>query len=948
MKADFTRHTFAPSKRYTDVLMQQGRVQLDADWNEQQAIHRYLAELRALDVTGPSGAPAQDAGFGLTFQQGVLRIGAGRYYVDGVVLENPAEVRYDMQDDLPGAPGIDAALQAANAQVGLVYLDVWSRHVDALEDPDLKEKALGGPDTTTRLKTIWQVRVLPCPGEVLSAEALRDHIRRGAELGSAAWASLVAPANPGRMAASTQPLQGGAEGLCHLPPRAGFLGAVNQLYRVEVHQGGTLAQSTFKWSRENGSVATRMLPLPAGGQEVELEDLGRDERLGFRAGDLVEVLTRDQRRRGEAGLLVRILEIRDRARRLVRLSANIPASGEARRVIRWDMPGNGVAALPAAGGPHGLELGVNVTFTGDRFAPGDFWLIPARVGNQASGSELLWPPPGETNTNQLALGVRHRRAPLAVVRRSNAGLSLEDLRPLFPPLVDIAASDVRFDDGQCHLFPPQTVRPTVQEAIEALCARTGQGGCSVVVKPGDDVAAVFAGIPAGADVRVCFQAGRYVVPSTVVVSGKGHLILSGVGAGTVLVNERHEAVLRFSGNRSVRLQDMAVEAQDVALGGRRPRLGGAVSVEGGGEVELERVNLTCEGSSRHSASCLSVHGDGATTVRVRGCRISVGHYQGGVLITDVSRVVVEDNEIALAPNQTRYTDLAVLGRDRGFRRELERMLVYRPKMGSTPIASRGGAPAEVSSGGVRLAFETGGGIAGLWPALVAANPLANPRGGQVALWRHIQRLASDVMLGRVAIPAGWAAAVDTWVGSLRRAVDLVAGAQGIVIAGRAAESVHIVRNRISGVREGIKVAVSHRAPAGAQPDQAGRVVIEANEVALRVTPALRGERFGIFIGNTRSLTVRDNHVQVWRQLMSQSNRVEGVRVFGVQGPFVQVQNNHLQDATVGVFMQVENATAYSRPQWRISQNFAAGAQETVTVRPDAARSRTFDLTSNST
>ena len=38
MKGDFTRDTFDPTRHFSRVLMQQGRVQLDADWNEQTAI----------------------------------------------------------------------------------------------------------------------------------------------------------------------------------------------------------------------------------------------------------------------------------------------------------------------------------------------------------------------------------------------------------------------------------------------------------------------------------------------------------------------------------------------------------------------------------------------------------------------------------------------------------------------------------------------------------------------------------------------------------------------------------------------------------------------------------------------------------------------------------------------------------------------------------------------
>jgi hypothetical protein len=41
--------------------------------------------------------------------------------------------------------------------------------------------------------------------------------------------------------------------LCEIAATAGYRRLENQLYRVEVHEGG--ASPTFKWSRENGSVA---------------------------------------------------------------------------------------------------------------------------------------------------------------------------------------------------------------------------------------------------------------------------------------------------------------------------------------------------------------------------------------------------------------------------------------------------------------------------------------------------------------------------------------------------------------------------------------------------------------------------------------------------------------------------------------------------------------------
>ena len=47
MKADLTRDSYNVLRHYSQVLMQQGRVQLDADWNEQgQHTAEPVAQLR--------------------------------------------------------------------------------------------------------------------------------------------------------------------------------------------------------------------------------------------------------------------------------------------------------------------------------------------------------------------------------------------------------------------------------------------------------------------------------------------------------------------------------------------------------------------------------------------------------------------------------------------------------------------------------------------------------------------------------------------------------------------------------------------------------------------------------------------------------------------------------------------------------------------------------------
>lgn len=95
MKADLTRDTFHPLKHYARVLTQQGRVQLDADMNEQAAILlRYLHTLAA-DLIGPAGGPVDpqgNVGFAITAltptpKPADFQIGFGNYYVNGLLCQ---------------------------------------------------------------------------------------------------------------------------------------------------------------------------------------------------------------------------------------------------------------------------------------------------------------------------------------------------------------------------------------------------------------------------------------------------------------------------------------------------------------------------------------------------------------------------------------------------------------------------------------------------------------------------------------------------------------------------------------------------------------------------------------------------------------------------------------------------------------------------------------------
>ena len=58
MKGDFTRDTFDQMRHFSRVLMQQGRVQLDADFNEQVSILLHYLRSLAADLGGGCWGPA--------------------------------------------------------------------------------------------------------------------------------------------------------------------------------------------------------------------------------------------------------------------------------------------------------------------------------------------------------------------------------------------------------------------------------------------------------------------------------------------------------------------------------------------------------------------------------------------------------------------------------------------------------------------------------------------------------------------------------------------------------------------------------------------------------------------------------------------------------------------------------------------------------------------------
>jgi hypothetical protein len=109
-RGDFTRDTFYAANHFSRVLMQQGRVQLDADWNEQTAILLHFLRSLASDLIGQHGGPSQNLGFDIQpiatpgAAPNDLLIGAGHYYVDGILCELGGAIVTGNSPESPNAP----------------------------------------------------------------------------------------------------------------------------------------------------------------------------------------------------------------------------------------------------------------------------------------------------------------------------------------------------------------------------------------------------------------------------------------------------------------------------------------------------------------------------------------------------------------------------------------------------------------------------------------------------------------------------------------------------------------------------------------------------------------------------------------------------------------------------------------------------------------------------
>lgn len=483
MNGDFARITFDPNSHFTRVLLQQGRVLLEADFNEQSAIHHHFLRTLIVDVIGRSWRAGN--GFQIVADpnnRSDFTITRGHFYIDGILCENDIDRTYLTQ---PWGFLTDAERELSNDGF-MIFLECWERHISAVQRPSLREVALGGPDTATRAQIVWRVRTTSQDGNkksleqvlsalntrlnvttdvVLKAQVTNDINRvkkaiddlnnaitqfpQGAPGCSAAANALDAldAALPRLRARASHDARN--DDPCAIAADAEYRSRENQLYRVEVHTPGLAdGTATFKWSRENACVlfgvrGSVVMNTAGDTITVKLDSLGHDRRTGLCEGDWVELTGDAFEFMQSAPPLGQITHI-DRARRSVSIKLGVVSNlnfASCTLLKRWDQrddlnTGGTIVIQESTSDSTGwfaLERGVEVQFLpGGVYRTGDYWLIPARVASH----DVEWPQADLGPAAVPPHGIRHHRTAIGLGKKTgntwtygSCGCTLQPLCP---------------------------------------------------------------------------------------------------------------------------------------------------------------------------------------------------------------------------------------------------------------------------------------------------------------------------------------------------------------------------------------------------------------------------------------------------------------------------------------------------------------------------------------
>jgi hypothetical protein len=638
---DISRFLSQPRKRYSGVQMQQGRVILDSDWNESERIDNEETRRTRIDVIGAKGTTNE--GFLVTSPQPAevilpdgthvptydFQIRNGSFFLGGLRFEVAADCgseRFLRQPDWlqldASAQGLPPPPTAADLQSrpdgrrhDLVFLRGWEQCVTAVEDSELRERALGGPDTSVRIRRMRRVGVLPdVPGDCVQAfDVLKNHLTAprapdtsglphtfddsGCELRSKARLTV------------TFAEDGFPQDPCKPNVIQGYLGAENQTIRVAL-----TATDRFIWGLDNASPLYRVQVLAKDGRfaTIKFLTLPPDQHSQPLKGQAVEIirwgaLLPNHEKVAELwGHLSTVGTSYDPQTSTLTITQPVPASwvawlddpahadvlssrdpdGQQKYFyLRLWTGGSGNATVPdhkfTPGDPNELVgTGLVVTFR-DFGLPGDDWIIAARPNTP---DQVV---PWELMREAAPAGTPFFFAPLALIHWSldadgAVQARVQDCRKTFRPLCDISGCcTITVGDGRTRFGDVNSI----QQAIDHLPPAGGQ---------------------------ICLLPGTY--RERVVIDGRHDIVIHGCGPESLLQPEagRGEPVIRIRNSQDITVRSLAIVAPDsVALHLEEERRGAA----------LERITLSDLWLTARDRS--AILGESGRSISVRDNRIRV-------------------------------------------------------------------------------------------------------------------------------------------------------------------------------------------------------------------------------------------------------------------------------------------------------------------------------------
>jgi Family of unknown function (DUF6519) len=470
MKAEISHIGYAPTKNYSGVYQQQGRMLVDRDWNE--FCKMMLSHLQVLgDQAIGTGSPRHGGLLTSTFG---IRDEGGLIAAEGIIATisrraAPTGALYYNQNQLPFGLRIDDVkdgekLYKTTINKAILYADVWERTVIAIEDIDLLDPALHGADTCFRSQRMAQLKIARKEDLLTGGDPCNPQFqpRRIPTVGNAEFTIALVKAE--ELADNCDPCSADADIESIIP---------NELFRLEIHRVEFDAERQpekiwLKWSDDNGSrelFATEARPTTFA---YEFFSTDTELLLGMPSDDWQS-----------PELLTGVLD---------------PAKPEDTvkilpRIRQWDgwlMLQRDAGVWVFKSGIHGgtpltdnsckikdgsmsLVIGnrkVTLTLEKKSFLTGDYWLALGR--SRAVGVDRY------RALSQLPIGIEHHYLILGHAELTDATTTLtartphDERRLQHPSLTCLDASDIGYDPKDCAYLAGTT---TVEAALGKLCAR---------------------------------------------------------------------------------------------------------------------------------------------------------------------------------------------------------------------------------------------------------------------------------------------------------------------------------------------------------------------------------------------------------------------------------------------------------------------------------------------